>query len=239
MESREHGASRLMRQPQPKLPTGDTRTRNAPGGESGVIEFTEQELDALISEQLMQSEILQRNEDEVPEPHEDSTTSSRTIGMILPEPDDFMGATTEEVTVSVAMDSGSVANAIHPVELPSDAQPKPNETGKHFVGANNTRIEKFGTCCTTLEGEHGEVDCDWQLADVTRPLHSLSTIAGPPEGTGKQDVLFNNRVCVVVPPGIVDAILKKVKPVAQYNRTGNLYVAKMKMRSFGRQGPRA
>ena len=174
-----------MRQPQPKLRTGDTRTRNAPGGESGVIEFTEQELDALISEQLMKSEILQRNEDEVPEPHEDSTTSSRAISMILPEPDDFMGATTEEVTVSVAMDSGSVANAIHPVELPSDAQPEPNETGKHFVGANNTRIEKFGTCCTTLEGEHGEVDCDWQLADVTRPLHSLSTIAGPPEGTDK------------------------------------------------------
>ncbi len=159
--------------------------------------------------------------------------------MILPEPDDFMGATTEEVTVSVAMDSGSAANAIHPAELPSDAQPKPNETGKHFAGVNNTRIEKFGTCCTTLEGDHGEVDCDWQLADVTRPLHSLSTIAGPPEGTGKQDVLFNNRVCVVVPPGIVDAILKKVKPVAQYNRQGNLYVAKMKMRSFGRQGPRA
>ena len=72
------------------------------------------------------------------------------------------------------------------------------------------------------------------MANVNRALHSVSTVAGPADGPGRQDVLFNNRTCAVA--GIVDRILEKVKPVASYPRIGNLYVAKMKMRSFGRQG---
>ncbi len=74
------------------------------------------------------------------------------------------------------------------------------------------------------------------MANVNRALHSVSTVTGPADGPGRQDVLFNNRTCAVVPPGIVDGILEKVKPVASYPRLGNLYVAKMKMRPFGRQG---
>ena len=223
----------------------DIKVADLKGHKPGVIEVTEQELDALITERLMQSEILQRETERLPQtapsglekPIKVSADSpAPAISMFLDEPDDLMGATTEEVTVSVAMDSGAVANAIHPDELPCDAQPEPNTTGRHFVGANNTRIEKYGTCTTSLEGEHGAVDCNWQLADVSRPLHSLSSIAGPIDGPGRQDVIFNNRICAVVPPGVVDEILKTVKPVAQYNRQGNLYVAKMKMRSFQRQG---
>jgi len=80
------------------------------------------------------------------------------------------------------------------------------------------------------------VGCDWELADVSRPLHSVSTVTGPKEGPGKQDVLFNNRLCVVVPPGVVDKILETIKPVMQYDREGNLYVGEMEMSTFGRQG---
>jgi hypothetical protein len=50
-------------------------------------------------------------------------------------------------------------------------------------------------------------------------------------------VLFNNDLCVVVPPGIVAEILKRVTPVAKYDREGNLYVGDMTMSSFRRQEP--
>ena len=71
---------------------------------------------------------------------------------------------------------------------------------------------------------------------MSRPLNSVSKIAGPKDGPGKQDVLFNNRICVVVPPGIVDKILETVKPIMEYEREGNLYTAEVSMSAFGRQG---
>ena len=88
-----------------------------------------------------------------------------------------------------------------------------------------------------LENEHGAVGCSWQAADVGRALRSVSTVCGPEDmEVGKRDVLFNNKTCVVVPPGIVAAILKRIKPVATYPREGNLYVGEMTMSSFPRQG---
>ena len=53
---------------------------------------------------------------------------------------------------------------------------------------------------------------------------------------GKRDVLFNNRYGVVVPPGIVDYIMKYVKPAARYDREGNLYLAEMTVSDFIRPG---
>ena len=52
-------------------------------------------------------------------------------------------------------------------------------------------------------------------------------------------MLFNNEKAVVVPPGIVNDILKKVTPVAQYDREGGLYVAEMTLSGFARQGQKA
>ena len=125
---------------------------------------------------------------------------------------------------------------MRPNDLPSDSRPETNLSGRHFVGAKGDRIDKYGTCDTKLTTKHGVVGCRWQLADVTRPLHSVSRVTGPEEGPGKQDVLFNNKRCVVVPPGIVEEIQKKVAPVMEYKREGNLYLAEMAMSSFGRQG---
>ena len=51
----------------------------------------------------------------------------------------------------------------------------------------------------------------------------------------KQDVLFNAAKCVVVPPGVVDLILKTIKPLMQYDREGNLWSADMKVSSFAGQ----
>ena len=137
------------------------------------------------------------------------------------------------------MDLVAVANVIHPRELPEDAVPVPNTSCKHFKGANDSVIENFGSCDTVLKSDLGSVGCGWQLADVSRPLHSVSKVTGPAGGpaVAKQDVLFNNDVCVVVPPGIVREILKRITPVARYDRTGKLYVGDMTMSSFRRQGP--
>ena len=141
--------------------------------------------------------------------------------------------------MEVAMDSGATANVAHPNQLPGNVVIVPNETGFHFKGANNSKIIKFGECDTILtDVESGDqVGCHWNAADVSRPLHSTAIVTGPIEHpTGKQDVLFNNKTCVVVPPGVVNAILRFIKPVARYPRTGNLYIGKVTASSFPRPG---
>ena len=94
---------------------------------------------------------------------------------------------------------------------------------------------RYGRADTLMPGESGTVGCRWQTADVTRALHSVSTVAGPPGVEGRQDVLFNNTCCYVVEPGIVERILRETKPIATYPRKGNLYLADMKLSSFTRQ----
>ena len=105
-----------------------------------------------------------------------------------------------------AMDSGSCRNVTHPQTLPPGVKVTPNTSGKHFSGAGGEVIEKFGECVTNIEGTHGQVGCRWHFADVTRPLRSVSQIAGPYEGDGNHDILFINRRCVVVPPGVTSAV---------------------------------
>ena len=48
-------------------------------------------------------------------------------------------------------------------------------------------------------------------------------------------MLFNNRKCYVVPPGLVDELMTRVKPVIEYERVGGLYLADLTLSSFGRQ----
>jgi len=89
---------------------------------------------------------------------------------------------------------------------------------------------------TTLGWSHGSVGCRWDVADVTRPLHSLRQIAGSYDGDGDQDVLFNNKRCVVVPPGVVEAVMRQIRLVAEYHRDGNLYLSDFTMSDFVRRG---
>ena len=168
--------------------------------------------------------------------------SKHGVYCILDDDDDggeLIASAVERVRIRPAMDSGAVDHVIHPRELPDDACIVPNTTGKNYRGANDTIIERYGSCETTLEGSAGTVGCTHQLANVSRPLHSVSRTCGPAGGAknAKHDVLFNNDVCVVVPPGIVAEILKRVTPIAKYDREGNLYVGEMTMSSFHRQGP--
>jgi hypothetical protein len=109
---------------------------------------------------------------------------------------------------------------------------------KHFKGANDSILENYGDVETLCESEHGTISCGWKAANVSRPPHSISRIAGLPGGTenSKQDILFNNEKCYVVAPGIVKKIMEHCKAVAEYDREGNLYIGEMTLSSFHRQG---
>ena len=140
------------------------------------------------------------------------------------------------VKVRVAMDSAACDNVIDPAELPKDAEYEENLDDKHFVGANNSPIERFGSCKTVMSSKLGKVGCTWQMAAVPRALHCVGIVAGPKGGPGKQDILFNNEECYVVAPGIVKKIMDHCKAVAEYDREGNLYIGEMTLSSFRRQG---
>ena len=153
--------------------------------------------------------------------------------------DSEINSVRHEVPVRVAMDSGAVRSVTHKMTIPNGVEIIPNTSGKHFNGAGGDVIIKHGECITLMTGKTGnKVAGRWQVADVTRPLHSVSEVCGPEDHpTGHHDVLFNNKRCVVVPPGVVEHIMKHINHVAEYPREGNLYVAEMMLSSFTRQGP--
>ncbi len=143
----------------------------------------------------------------------------------------------KKVKVKVALDSGAVRNVMAPGDIPAGVTLKPNESGKHFVGAGGDTIINHGECTTMMETSKGnQFGCLWKVADVTRPLHAVAQITGPADGAGTHDVLMNNRRDIVVQPGVVDKIMKVIAPIVEYERQGNLYMAEMTMSDFIRQG---
>ena len=44
--------------------------------------------------------------------------------------------------------------------------------------------------------------------------------------------MFDNKRCVIVPPGIVGHILKHIRPIAEYARDGKLYLSTMTVSDF-------
>ena len=140
--------------------------------------------------------------------------------------------------ITVAADTGAVRNVINPKDLPRGAEPNGVIT-THFVGASDEHIENYGEVDTMLSGSglnDQTVACNWCAADVSKALHSISETTGPFDGPGTHDVLFNNRLGVVVPLGIVNMILKRIKPLLTYDRRGGLYCADLEVSSFPRPG---
>ena len=135
------------------------------------------------------------------------------------------------------MGSAACDNVINPEELPSDAEFEPSTNGKLLTGANDSHIERYDSCKTIMSSKHGNVGCNWQMAGVSRALHSVGIVAGPKGGPGKQDVLFNNDKCYVAAPGVVKKLMGTLTAVAEYDREGNLYIGEMSLQSFHRQGP--
>ena len=157
--------------------------------------------------------------------------------MMLEEQTDELNIVRDTTKVKVAMDSGAVKHVTHPSTLPTGAIITPNNTGRHFSGAGGETIEKYGDCMTTMITATGTaIAMPWNVACVARPLHAVSQVTGPADHpTGKHDVLFNNKRCVVVEPGVVEYILQHVKSIAEYPRECDLYLAEMELSTFGRQ----
>ena len=172
--------------------------------------------------------------------------NSDKVNCVIADDDDdsyiqeVVRAVVEERKLRVAIDSGSVDNVVHPDDLPENIHIEPNAPGtKHFKGANDSHIERFGQIATILKQEgKPAIRSDWVGADVSRALHSVSKVCGQPVAP-KQDVLFNANKCFVVAPGVVDQIMKYISAVAEYDRDGGLYTAEMTVSSFTRPGASA
>jgi len=152
------------------------------------------------------------------------------------EPAGVVAIAAAKVRVGVAADSGATDNVIGLDDLPDGVVPE-GPPGPPFSIASGGDIKKYGKVTTMMENEDGKVGCGWTACAVTRPLHSVSKVCGPEKGPGVQDFMFNNRIGVVMPPGLVDLLLKHIKPAAKYPRRGGLYVGDFEMSSFTRQGP--
>ena len=166
--------------------------------------------------------------------------TEEAIDLIVEDDDDGLLGELEEVVrrVQVAMDSGACRHVINPEDLPPGSVPAGNPDGKVFHGANNSPIRRYGKVVTAMRNAstaQGPVAVPWEAADVSRPLNSVSQTAGPKDGPGLQDVLFNNKTCYVVPAGTVERIMREIKAIAEYPRQGDLYVADMELSSFQRQ----
>ena len=131
-------------------------------------------------------------------------------------------AAVEQKKINIAADTGCVAHAIGPKHLPDSVRVVQREE-RLFSDAQGGGIEHYGESKVRLEQKDGShISNTFQVLDVCRPLHSISMIAD-----NDHDMLFTKKCGFVVPAGVFDAILAKVKHVAEYPREGGLYVAEM------------
>ena len=135
--------------------------------------------------------------------------------------------TEEDKVIEIAIDSGCVAHCTDPDDIPCTVEVKPPPPGaKDFVGAGGHSIKRHGKAEVLLVQENGmEVSNVFQVADVTRPLHSVSEVTDT-----DKEVLFTEGECVVVPGGSLSKYLKGLKIFARYGRRGGLYTARMRVR---------
>ena len=134
----------------------------------------------------------------------------------------------ECVDAWVAADSGAVEHVTNPKFIPPSTAIEPGRERK-FVAANGDPIANHGKAHVSFEQENeSRVKGSFEVANVTKPLHSVSRICD-----NKKGMLFTNGEAVVVPEGSLSKFLGSLKVVARYPRKGGLYFAKMRVRVAG------
>ena len=100
-------------------------------------------------------------------------------------------------------------------------------------------IENYGTAKTALRAspDAPAIACEWSAADVHRPLHAVVKVTGSVERP-RADVFVCVGKAIIVPAGTVDKVLQTVKPMLQYHRKGDLFIAELTV-SAGFPGPGA
>ena len=138
--------------------------------------------------------------------------------------------------MDVAADSGAGDNVASKADAPGYKvkESVSSRRGGNFVGAGGHRMRNKGEMLLPLEapgwpGKTHPVDAMFQVADVCRPLFSVSRICD----RGNNRMIFDREKAVVKNP--------KGQALCVFKREGNLYVAQMRVRnpkhsSFGRQG---
>ena len=143
----------------------------------------------------------------------------------------------EYIDVDVAADSGAGDNVLSRVDVPGHVvQESPgSRRGQKFKGAGGHVMENEGQMALDMlapledEDTYNEVGVTWQVADVCRPLLSVSKVCDKSNHT----VTFDAKKAIVR-----DA---KGRIVCVFHRKGNLYIGRMRVRnpahpSFGGQG---
>ena len=126
---------------------------------------------------------------------------------------EIMAVAPKKTMIRPALDSGAgehVANADDVAAMtirPSTG----SKNNRHFVAANGQRIPNQGEVTMRLKGSSGDVTSTFQVAPVTRPLHSVSRMCDT-----DCEVKFTKHKGVVTKNG---------KVIARYPRVGGLYVA--------------
>ena len=115
-----------------------------------------------------------------------------------------------ETHITVAVDSGAAVSVTPPETIPAGVTVEPNTSGLHYTGAGGDPITKHGTATTLMTGTRGKAAIKWGVADVERPLQSVSATTGPPDGPGVYDMIFSNTKAVVVPAGAMEMILATI-----------------------------
>ena len=157
-------------------------------------------------------------------------------------PDEILAAAAPVIKkIKVAAESGAVDHIAHPTSLPGTIRLLNDGTLENFGSASGDSIKNHGKAAVKLRTKEGNVVGNvFEVADVCRPLHSVSRICD----TG-HEMLFTENEGIVVPKGTFASMLAQVSNVvARYPREAGFYVAEMEVKSeddseqsFPRPGP--
>jgi len=161
--------------------------------------------------------------------HQDVGNVIAPIEYIEDDTADEINNAEEELEVYVTMDSGAITHIGPREAMPRGAELKPDENGvtRNFVAANGIEITNHGKTIVEMETPEGQaITCPFQVADVTRPLHSTGQICD-----ASKEILHTARGAVVVPAGALSRHLRGTKIIAKYPRRNGLYMGRFKVRN--------
>ena len=146
-------------------------------------------------------------------------------------------AASDEIEIEVAADTGAGAHCCNPRHIPNSVEVVCDQV-RNFNGAGGEAIKHWGRASVRMQQDDGKhIGQEVQVMEVTRPLHSISMVCD-----NEHDVVFTTTEGLVIPAGMLDAILAMVQKqgtvVARYRRNGGLYVAKMRVNDPKAKRPR-
>ena len=134
-------------------------------------------------------------------------------------------AAEEVISVQVALDSGAVRHVTPPTCIPQGVHVDGRNT-RNFQAANGGTIKNYGQARVSMKGTNQRMsECIYNVADVTRSLHSTGQICDHGFET-----LHTKHGAVVVPEGSLSQFLAEDMVVTKYPRkNGGLYLAEFQV----------